>query len=261
MIISGELPSGSISLSNMAENGLNFLYDRVLYWVRQGRILPPEAPILPPPPQPTPPKLLEKRTSPRSNSSCGSHPSYDNKSTKSDARRHEGAKQPMSWFRYLEQKKVNHVSNRKTSNQAKFLTVLEGQKMELIENPENNRKPLSPLRPTPPKTEKPSIRRGRKRKGARSSDKENSDTDSGLNISFSTYRGNSDLDNHMSFEEIEPIKEESPSPRKMSQKKLMKYMKKDKKDKTVNRRQQLIHFANKEIEDIEIGKYFRCRKN
>jgi hypothetical protein len=33
----------------MAENGLNFLYDRVLYWVRQGRILPPEAPILPPP--------------------------------------------------------------------------------------------------------------------------------------------------------------------------------------------------------------------
>jgi hypothetical protein len=64
-------------------------------------------------------------------------------------------------------------------NQLKFLTVLEGQKMELKENSEL-KKPLSPLRPAPPKTEKPSIKRGRKRKGARSSDKDNSDTDSGL---------------------------------------------------------------------------------
>jgi hypothetical protein len=79
--------------------------------------------------------------------------------------------------------------------------VLEGQKMELKENSEP-KKPLSPLRPAPPKTEKPSIKRGRKRKGARSSDKDNSDTDSGLNISFTTYRGNSDGENHMSFEEI-----------------------------------------------------------
>ncbi|VDI18654.1 Hypothetical predicted protein [Mytilus galloprovincialis] len=259
----GELPSGSISLSNMAENGLNFLYDRVLYWVRQGRILPPEAPILPPPPQPKPSKLLDKRTSPRSDTSSGSRPSVDAKSSKSDTRKSEvGVKQPASWFRYLEQKKVAKVSNRKTNNQGRFLTVLEGQKMELIENNEN-KKSLSPLRPTPPKTEKPTLKRGRKRKGARSSDKENSDTDSGLNISFTTYRGNSDYgENHMSFEDIEPIKEESPSPRKMSSKRLVKYMKKDKKEKQAQRRQQMIHFVNKEIEDIEIAyvdaRYIDC---
>ena len=247
----GELPSGSLSLSNMAENGLNFLYDRVLYWVRQGRILPPEAPILPPP-QPSPSRLPEKRTSPRSDTSSGSKPSVDGRSNKFDSRKKDGGNQPTSWFRYLEQKKVSNVSTRK-SNQLKFLTVLEGQKMELKENSEL-KKPLSPLRPAPPKTEKPSIKRGRKRKGARSSDKDNSDTDSGLNISFTTYRGNSDGENHMSFEEIEPIKEESPSPRKMPQKKLMKYMKKDRKEKVAHRREQLIHFVTKEIEDIELGK-------
>jgi len=247
----GELPSGSLSLSNMAEKGLNFLYDRVLYWVRQGRILPPEAPILPPP-QPSPSRLPEKRTSPRSDTSSVSKPSVDGRSNKFDSRKKDGGNQPTSWFRYLEQKKVSNVSTRK-SNQLKFLTVLEGQKMELKENSEP-KKPLSPLRPAPPKTEKPSIKRGRKRKGARSSDKDNSDTDSGLNISFTTYRGNSDGENHMSFEEIEPIKEESPSPRKMPQKKLMKYMKKDRKEKVAHRREQLIHFVTKEIEDIELGK-------
>jgi hypothetical protein len=51
----------------------------------------------------------------------------------------------------------------------------------------------------------------------------------------------------MSFEEIEPIKEESPSPRKMPQKKLMKYMKKDRKEKVAHRREQLIHFVTKEM--------------
>ncbi|KAK3106467.1 hypothetical protein FSP39_020556 [Pinctada imbricata] len=163
-----ELNTGSVDLHSMAENGLDFLYDRVLYWVRQGRIIPPEAPILPPPKTT---ENLPKILSPRSEESGG-------KSIKEHRPRllrkldNDSGMQPSSWFRYLERKKVAEVSSRKV-HQSKFLHVLEGQKLDLRDNANfgASGNKLTPLKTNHTINEEPfSPRRNSPRKAVRTSE-------------------------------------------------------------------------------------------
>lgn len=265
----GGLTAGSVDLHSMAENGLDFLYDRVLYWVRQGRIIPPEAPS-----NPTAEKsshheshsMLPNITSPRSDSSRGTKTSNKPILTRKQLLLNEDKAQPKSWFRYLERKKQAELSSRK-NNQTRFLHVLEGQRLQLKENLEN-RKPLTPLKPNkPPIKEKKLKKTGRKSK-ERDKDHNASDTDSGLNISFSTYRQPSDLYRDHSLEDTStfyPIKEESPLPLKVvpfHNSRLPGFSKKDRSSQEAAKREQIQIYIAKELEEIEIGeiwilKYFQ----
>ena len=197
---SGELNSSSVDLHSMAENGLDFLYDRVLYWVRQGRIIPPEAPILQLS-KPTLPDMSKKKNNKGFNN--GHFPKISSRSDKTTIGEHRPkylrklendlGMQPSSWFRYLEKKKAAEVTSRKT-NQKEFLHVLEGQKIDFKDNAENvgRTSPTRAMKNT--KEEKKDSKK--KKKSKQTKDKDNissSDADSGLNISFATYKQPSDL--------------------------------------------------------------------
>ena len=170
----------------------------------------------------------------------------------------EDKAQPKSWFRYLEKKKAAEMSTRK-NNQTRFLHVLEGQRLQLKENLEN-RKPLTPIKQTKPQIrDRKSKKTGRKSKDS-FKDHNASDTDSGLNISFSTYRQPSDLfhDQHSLDDNttIHTIKEESPLPLKvvsLHNSRVHGRSKKDRSSQEAAKREQIQMYIVKELDEIEIG--------
>ncbi|XP_061171291.1 outer dynein arm-docking complex subunit 4-like [Saccostrea echinata] len=262
----GGLSVGSVDLHSMAENGLDFLYDRVLYWVRQGRIIPPEAPSNPAEKSSNHDNqsMLPGLTSPRSDSSTRTNPKP--KLSRKHLLMNEDKTQPKSWFRYLERKKASELTARK-NNQTRFLHVLEGQRLQLKENLEN-RKPLTPIKQTKPQIKEKKVKKtGRKSKDSHK-DHNASDTDSGLNISFSTYRQPSDLHQDHSLEDTStfyPIKEESPLPLKvvpLHNSRLQSLHKKDRSSQEAAKREQIQIYIAKELEEIEIayvdGRYADC---
>ena len=260
LCITGGLTAGSVDLHSMAENGLDFLYDRVLYWVRQGRIIPPEAPSNPEekPPHHESQSILPSINSPRSDSSRDTRVSTKMKVSRKQMLMNEDKAQPKSWFRYLEKKKAAEMSTRK-NNQTRFLHVLEGQRLQLKENLEN-RKPLTPIKQTKPQIrDRKSKKTGRKSKDS-FKDHNASDTDSGLNISFSTYRQPSDLfhDQHSLDDNttIHTIKEESPLPLKvvsLHNSRVHGRSKKDRSSQEAAKREQIQMYIVKELDEIEIG--------
>lgn len=243
----------------MAENGLDFLYDRVLYWVRQGRIIPPEAPSDPAekPTQHDSNNMLPNINSPRSDSSRDTKVNTKPKVSRKQMLLNEDKTQPKSWFRYLEKKKAAENSTRK-NNQTRFLHVLEGQRLQLKENLEN-RKPLTPIKQTKPQIRDRKLKKTGRKSKDRDRDQSVSDTESCLN-SFSTYRQPSDLyHDHHSLEDtsaFHTIKEESPLPLRvvpLQNSRVHGWSKKDRSSQEAAKREQIQIYITKELEDIEIG--------
>lgn len=265
----GGLTVGSVDLHSMAENGLDFLYDRVLYWVRQGRIIPPEAPSDPAekPTQHDSNNMLPNINSPRSDSSRDTKVNTKPKVSRKQMLLNEDKTQPKSWFRYLEKKKAAENSTRK-NNQTRFLHVLEGQRLQLKENLEN-RKPLTPIKQTKPQIRDRKLKKTGRKSKDRDRDQSVSDTESCLNISFSTYRQPSDLyHDHHSLEDtsaFHTIKEESPLPLRvvpLQNSRVHGWSKKDRSSQEAAKREQIQIYITKELEDIEIayvdGRYADC---
>lgn len=241
-----DVPRGSVDLTNMAETGLNFLYDRVLYWVRQGRIIPPEAPN-------TRPSTIKSQSSTVKMKTTKQH--KDSKDT-----REKDPKPPGSWFRYLDKKKAAEANTRK-ANPHQFLHVLEGQKVQLKDS-------VDTLRPQRPMIRRPkqenTLKAKRKRNNTTKELHPSSDSDSGLNISFSTYKGNSDLDlksnGSARYQDFTAEPQTPSNTLKLPNTDMSKYSR----GRRRIRREPIVSYINKVMEDIEFayveGKYSECAR-
>lgn len=222
----------------MAETGLNFLYDRVLYWVRQGRIIPPEAPI-------TRPSTFKSKSNASTVKETPVKKPKENKAKE--------AMPPSSWFRYLDKKKAAEATSRK-ANPLQFLHILEGHKVPLRGNADVQRPIIR--RPKLENTLNVKRRRNNTLKDNLSQHHTSSDSDSGLNISFSTFKGHSDenlkSDSSAKHTRKDP-KEDVPSTRN-SLKPPTLITTKSMNSRDRRRQEPIIPYINKTVEDIEIGK-------
>ncbi|XP_060070135.1 outer dynein arm-docking complex subunit 4-like [Ylistrum balloti] len=251
-----DVPRGSVDLTNMAETGLNFLYDRVLYWVRQGRIIPPEAPT----------------TRPSTYKSQSNSSTVKEKSAKtykeSKGNKEKDPMPPGSWFRYLDKKKAAEANTRK-ANPPQFLHILEGQKVHLRDtvDPQRSQRPVI-RRPKQENTLKRKKIRNNTLKDNLSQHHTSSDSDSGLNISFSTYKGHSDLDlkSNGSARRVCPdVMEERQSPQNtLKPPNANTDMSKHNRGRRRIRKEPIVCYIDKVMEDIEFayveGKYSECAR-
>lgn len=238
-----ENPHSSVDLQAIAEDGLTFLYDRVLYWVRQGQ-MPPTTP------QVEPTRTINPAISPEMRSNV-SDPNTKGKKKEID----KDQMQPTSWFRYLERRKAAEAAERK-ANKHKFITVVEGQKIPLPEGSDHGRKILEPIKPKDKKS-----RLDRKSKRSKR-DKDGNDTietsDSTLNFSFSSHKVSSDFED-MTSRKVRRVRTETVEQEKAPKKKLWKYMKKDSRPAVtpeLSRREMIENYITREMEDIEIGEIY-----
>ncbi|XP_021376018.1 tetratricopeptide repeat protein 25-like isoform X2 [Mizuhopecten yessoensis] len=251
-----DVPRGSVDLTNMAETGLNFLYDRVLYWVRQGRIIPPEAPG-------TRPSTLKSTSNASTVKAKSTKIHKDGKETKE-----KDPMPPGSWFRYLDKKKAAEANSRK-ANPPQFVHVLEGQKVQLKDtlDPQRSQRPII-RRPRQENNLK--VKRGRNNtlKDNLSQHHTSSDSDSGLNISFSTYKGHSEIDlksNGSARRRSQDVTEETMTPTNTLKLPYVNTdMSKYNRGRRRIRREPIISYINKVMEDVEFayveGKYSECAR-
>lgn len=243
------------------DNGINFLYDRVLYWVRQGRIIPPEAPD-------------SRLNTAKSISGKSSGISRDSRSYKGDKERNNmdirenAIKYPAKTFRHMDKVKASEPSVHKFQ-QPHFLHVLTGKGIQPRDSFEL-RKPLSPIR-KPAETTRRITRDQylrRQRRTSRDSVTLNvtSDTDSGLNTSFNTSShtvGHSD--NEQPSKESSMVHTPIPGQSAKSSTQLhrnnlkppsnvQKHRFKDRNTRWEIRKESILSYITKSLEDIEYGK-------
>ncbi|KAJ8314357.1 hypothetical protein KUTeg_008918 [Tegillarca granosa] len=216
-----KLSKGSADMCTLAEKGLNFLYDRVLFWVRQENGIPLDTKI-------TLAESIEKQLTGRQITQpfkfdSGLHV-YGNSIPLSGIHQENMFVQKPVETRKQSTKK-DKIQSIRTCNTG-FSEVLSGQKVEIMCN-ENKKKT---------ETKKSLLTYGQQQSGdmliqkdVRSmKDLDNihnlSDNDSGINLSFSTCRENSDPDQFDPIQ-IRTIQEEYLTPIQSPDKKILKQRK------------------------------------
>lgn len=244
------LPNAS-NLGSTAENGLHFLYDRVLNWVRQGEA---NHPSVQPTPLPRETKTSARRKAMAHNSSVESiveELEKENERRQKKGRKKRESKAPHSWYNYLENKKAEEAHERKQYKNI-FLHVVEGRKI----NPrEHSNVEIKKSKGGPDHT--------RRKEGKLRRDKDHESKESlSQPFIFRSYRPGSDMRNskdskgtpHTSSEHEEPMR----TPPKTN-----KLTKKDKRQQELERRRAAVaKFVAKEMEEIEMSyadaKYNEC---
>ncbi|WAR06390.1 TTC25-like protein [Mya arenaria] len=119
---------GTTNLGSTAKNGLNFLYDKVLTWVRKGE----QVPVTQPTTLPRETKTSARRKSMAHGSSVESLLEEQEKENearlKKRSRRKGQSKAPHTWYNFLENRKLEEAQERKNARN-KFLHVVEGHKI------------------------------------------------------------------------------------------------------------------------------------
>ncbi|KAK3577960.1 hypothetical protein CHS0354_020799 [Potamilus streckersoni] len=249
----GNLPQNSVDLKSLGEKGLNFLYDRVSYWVEEGHIVPPAE-------KPAPPRERKGSSAKKEKYSSKESLLEESENVENTPPKKTKRKKPSTnnhtFFRYLEQKKAQEAQDRKENNHV-FLHVVEGQKISPRDHSDLDTKRSNS------KEKQETTKKGRKV----TLSKENKDFGSkeSINLTFKTYRVPSDLDLHRGRRGTPMDIEDEDSPRKKAPKEgLRKLMKKDRKarEEEERKRQALADAVKKDLEDVEIayadGKFDLC---
>ncbi|XP_060604151.1 outer dynein arm-docking complex subunit 4-like [Ruditapes philippinarum] len=248
--------SEGISLPNKmnvgptAQNGLHFLYDRVLNWVRKGDPVPTVGPT----PLPRETKTSAKRKTMIHGSSVESLLEEQDKENESRKRKHykkkAQSKAPHTWYNYLENKKVEEAQERKHARNV-FLHVVEGRK---IKPKEHSNLDMKRSKQDPERRSKD----GKLRK--------NKEYDSKESLSqqflFKSYRPGSDLRNSDESKgtAMDTSDQEKPIQTRTPPKKLRNFG--GQKDRLERRRIAVGKYVAKEMEEIEMlyadGQYDAC---
>jgi hypothetical protein len=276
LFLDKEPPHADVDLQAEAENGLNYIYDRMLYWIRKSG---PPAPSCLPAYKDTLLSQTRKELAQGKVKGDDPKPDADDKPKKRHMKlketRHNdmynNAGEPVNnkenymWNRYLEKKKMEKIKERKASKRV-FLPLLQGQRVELRDcseksttSPRNNTKPAG----------QQGKQNKKRTKQTRTDRLRTSDEDTDTNISFE-FSSNVPVDEPMEtspsapvLEEFPPsldmVKEEvtSPARRPPPPRRLWKYMKQDKLSQETRdavRRESIHSYLSKEMEAVEFGK-------
>ncbi|KAL4229383.1 hypothetical protein ACF0H5_012422 [Mactra antiquata] len=243
---------GKANVGSTAQNGLHFLYDRVLNWVRKGEPVPTVQPT----PLPRETRTSARRKSMIHGSSVESIIEEQERENENRKRRRAKKKKesnvPRTWHTYIENKKQDEAQERRIS-QNFFLHVVEGRKIQPKEH-SNLELKKSKHEPEFHKRGKDGKLRRNKEQGSRES----------LNQSFTfkSYRPGSDLRGSDESKQtaMDTSDHERPVSIKTPPKKIRQYG--GQKERLERRRVAVGKYVTKEMDDIEIlyadGKYDEC---
>lgn len=237
-------------MCTLAEKGLNFLYDRVLFWVRQENGIPLDTKI-------TLAESIEKQLTGRqvtqpTKFDSGLHV-YGNSIPLSGIPQEDLFVQKPMETRKLSTKK-DKIQSIRTCNTG-FSDVLSGQKVEIMCNGNKKKSGIKPPLSVYGQQQADNVLIRKDVRTTKELDNSNnlSDNDSGINLSFSTCRENSDPDQLDSIQ-IRTIQEEYLTPIQSPDKKILKQR------KNIERRVRLRNDSMSEyiatsLEAIEAGKW------